>query len=115
MAQGRLGSGRQGPRLAAGLAGLAGLLLALAACDQGAREKNGDGRKAGQKVHLVEVVTVRSEPLRHETVRTGTPSGSTAMAPLWVRTPVAIALAEAAESVGSSMKFPNCAQIFSAS
>ena len=65
--------GRKGqpPRAAAAMLAFAALLLVLAACDQGAQEKSGDGRKAGQKVHLVEVVTVRSEPLRHETVRTG--------------------------------------------
>ncbi len=67
-----VGGKRQAPRAAASLLAFAALLLGPAACDQGAREKSGDGRKAGQKVHLVEVVTVRSEPLRHETVRTGT-------------------------------------------
>jgi membrane fusion protein (multidrug efflux system) len=51
--------------------GLAGLLVALSACDQGV-QKSGGARKAAEKVHLVEVVTVRSELLRHETVRTGT-------------------------------------------
>jgi membrane fusion protein (multidrug efflux system) len=53
------------------MAGLAGLLVALAACDKPV-QKSGGGQKAGPKVHLVEVVTVRGEPLRHETVRTGT-------------------------------------------
>jgi membrane fusion protein (multidrug efflux system) len=57
--------------LAACVLGLAGLLLAVSACDQPV-QKSGGGRKAGPKVHLVEVVTVRSETLRHATVRTGT-------------------------------------------
>lgn len=65
------GSGRRPLGLAAWTTGLAGLLVALAACDQPAHKGGGD-RKAGEKVHLVEVVNVRSELLRHETVRTGT-------------------------------------------
>jgi membrane fusion protein (multidrug efflux system) len=60
------------PRVTACLIGLAGLLLALPACDQAAQKSGGGGAKGSPKVHLVEVVTVRSEPLRHETVRTGT-------------------------------------------
>jgi membrane fusion protein (multidrug efflux system) len=47
------------------------MLVALSSCDQ-AVQPNGDGRKAGEKVHLVEVVPVRAALLRHETVRTGT-------------------------------------------
>ncbi len=65
------GSRRRRLRLAACATGLAGLLVGLAACDQPA-DKSGGGHKVGEKVHLVEVVTVRSELLRHETVRTGT-------------------------------------------
>jgi membrane fusion protein (multidrug efflux system) len=57
--------------VAACLIGFAGLLLALPACDQPA-QKSGGGAKGGPKIHLVEVVTVRSESLRHETMRTGT-------------------------------------------
>jgi len=56
--------------MAAFMIGLAGLLVALASCDQPADK--GGGRKAGEKIHLVEVVRIRAELLRHETVRTGT-------------------------------------------
>lgn len=64
----KCGGEREGLVLAACVAGL---LLALTACDQGVQKSGGD-RKAERKTHLVEVATVRSEALRHETVRTGT-------------------------------------------
>lgn len=48
----------------------AGVLLILAACGDSEPKSSSKGG-APKRAHLVEVVTVKAEPLRHETVRTG--------------------------------------------